>query len=122
MSRKLRKVLTAVITVLTLLGTARATLATGLDPQAGEGIGRYVSYADLNLDRREDAATLYARIERAARSVCQSELGLFARPDFVLRACARHAIERAVVSVNHPNLLAVHDARTSGESWLLAAG
>jgi UrcA family protein len=66
-----------------------------------------VRFADLNLDRPEGVATLYARLRIAATKVCDD-----GEPDWVVRrlsnACALHATERAIADINLPALTSYH--------------
>lgn len=68
-----------------------------------------LSYADLDLTRQADAATLYHRIHEAAREVCVYEDPRLALLPYANR-CNRSAIARAVASVNNPLLSAIHAA------------
>ncbi len=70
---------------------------------------RIVRFADLDITRSTGAATLYARITAAARTVCEPslsswELGLSSQT----RQCQEQAIERAVTDVNAPALTSYH--------------
>lgn len=97
-----------------LFGTAVAALAVlpaaaaSLDPPQAT-----IQYGDLNLDNPRGAEMLYARIRRAAESVC----GQFERDRLNLHekreACIDQAISGAVTKVNAPVLSAVHGAKTS---------
>ena len=66
---------------------------------------RVVRFADLDLTRPADVATLYQRIRVAAREVCYSlserDLTLLAAS----RPCVRDAIDHAVGDINSPTLL-----------------
>jgi UrcA family protein len=79
-----------------------------------------VSYADLNLDRAEDAAKLYRRIKRAANHVCHNEIGPYAQEQTVLRYCVNASVANAVASVSHPNLSALYATRTGSGSHITA--
>jgi len=71
-----------------------------------------VSYADLDLDTASGVATLYGRLQRAARAVCSRYDG-----DPLLlhafRLCTRNALGDAVQKVGRPALTAYHE-RTRG--------
>lgn len=66
-----------------------------------------VSYSDLDLSTPQGTQALYARITAAARTVCPEpdarEMSRFVRN----HACRREAVERAVRSVNSPQLAAL---------------
>ena len=114
----LRKVFTAAVVLLTLLGAARAAMANGYED---DGVTRQrVVYTDLNLDRAGDAAKLYARLERAAEHVCYADLSPYTEINIARRACARHALQDAVTRIAHPNLTAVHEARQAAGAHILA--
>jgi UrcA family protein len=76
---------------------------------------RVVRFADLNLDRPEGIATLYARLRFAARQVCDDE-----EPDLVLRmlsnTCVVRATERAVAEINSPALTSYYQQRREDRS------
>ena len=67
-----------------------------------------VSYADLNLTQSEEAATLYARLRRAAAQVCDD----FARKSLnemvEARACNDATLDRAVQEVGSQQLTTIH--------------
>jgi UrcA family protein len=70
-----------------------------------------VSYADLNLTSPAGAATLYHRIQGAAKQVCKQYHG----PDLtmlsVFNSCYRTAVENAVRTVNSNPLTALHERK-----------
>jgi UrcA family protein len=70
-----------------------------------------VSYADLNVDHSEGAATLYRRIRVAAKDVCSFLEGR--DPDKVLlwEQCMHKAIADAVAKVDKPVLTAYYRAK-----------
>jgi UrcA family protein len=65
-----------------------------------------VKYGDLNLNNREDAATLLARIRAAARRVCGAQS---ARLDLqhAWRVCYDGSVNAAVATVDSPVLTAL---------------
>jgi UrcA family protein len=71
-----------------------------------------VSYADLNLATPAGAATLYNRIEIAARRVCGPDIG--ATRYFERKGCRKSAVAAAVTKVNSPMLTAVYHSKTGG--------
>ena len=76
-----------------------------------------VHYQDLDLSTEHGAATLYKRIEGAAKQVCPSASGLNVRASRLVDQCVARAIERAVADVNSPQLArlsALRAHRTQG--------
>jgi UrcA family protein len=72
-----------------------------------------IQYADLNLKSSAGIATLYQRIERAARDVCQLPKGtLQLKLEKELKTCKMDATDRAVLQANLPALSALHVAKT----------
>jgi UrcA family protein len=70
---------------------------------------RTVKYGDLDLTRTVGAATLYSRIQNAARAVCEPALSTGARDALQLtRRCVDQSITRAVADVNAPALTSYH--------------
>ncbi len=68
-----------------------------------------VSYADLDISRPAGAASLYHRIEAAARKVCTpASTGDYLRTRANFRACYNKAVDAAVAQVDKPALLALH--------------
>jgi UrcA family protein len=66
-----------------------------------------VSYRDLNLSTIHDAMTLYERLKRAARTVCDGPMtGVAAYQEW--RSCYDAAIADAIARVNSPLLTSVH--------------
>ena len=93
-----------------LLG-ADATLAA---ERAAEGNqttrSMTIHYRDVNLATISGAATLYQRIQGAARLVCEERgRSLVEQRDW--QACYHAAINDAVATVNSPTLTAVHRSR-----------
>lgn len=79
-----------------------------------------VSFSDLDLSRTAGANTLYTRIQRAARNVC--EVNTVPNPQALLleRKCMAKAMDDAVRSVDDPNLTAVY-MRKVGKRALVAS-
>jgi UrcA family protein len=75
-----------------------------------------VRYADLNLSQPQDARTLYARIQRAARAACgeveTADLARFAR----FHNCIDEAVTNAVSSVNAQRVTEIHEAQSQRQS------
>jgi UrcA family protein len=72
-----------------------------------------LSFADLDLSRPADAQTLYLRIKRAARIVCDAT-----RSDWDVarlrhwKECFAKAIDDAVSRIDRPTLTALHRGET----------
>lgn len=80
-----------------------------------------VSYADLNLDQRNDARTMLRRINRTARSICGESMGNQSFSErYAVRACARETTMRAVGALDHPMLTAVFEGRPALTQMMLA--
>jgi UrcA family protein len=78
-----------------------------------------VSYADLNLAKEAGVKTLYARVERAARSVCHSQYSSSRQLRTAAELCIDTAIQRAVDEVDVAALTA-HDLQHRGVRRLSA--
>jgi UrcA family protein len=69
-----------------------------------------IHYSDVNLATISGAATLYRRIQGAARLVCgERGRSLVEQRDW--QVCYHAAIDDAVATVNSPTLTAVHRSR-----------
>jgi UrcA family protein len=72
-----------------------------------------VSFADLNLDSQAGAATLYRRIQNAARQVCSPDPGDRAIQRYRdWKSCYDTAVGNAVGKVNSPLLSALHSSKS----------
>jgi UrcA family protein len=71
-----------------------------------------VKYGDLNLSSAQGAATLYKRIEAAARGVCPPANGRQIDQIASQKSCYDQAIARAVRQVNSSTLSAYYSAKT----------
>jgi UrcA family protein len=91
------------IAVAALAGTA-ANAEDAVPSQA-------VKYGDLNLSSAQGAATLYKRIEAAARGVCPAS-GRQIDQITSRQSCYDQAIARAVRQVNSSTLTAYYSAKT----------
>ena len=101
--------LSAVVAVV-FLGWSAPTLS---DEAKGDGLfqTKVVPFADLNTVRPEGAKTLYHRIQRAARQVCDLRIGPQKPQQRRLQnTCYAEAVAHAVQHVNLPQLTASHDA------------
>lgn len=71
-----------------------------------------VKYGDLNLQNPAGIETLYRRIGRAARQVCDADTTLVYPGEFrQLRECVETAMAKAVNDVNNKNLTAMFRAK-----------
>jgi UrcA family protein len=112
-----RRILTALVAFLALLGAARTALATGYEEPVARQL---VSWSDLNLDDRADAAKLYKRLQSAAARVCHDDLGAYVQSAYALRKCTSVSLAGAVERVSHPNVTAIH-AAYAGSGALVSA-
>jgi UrcA family protein len=75
-----------------------------------------VRYSDLDLAKPQDARTLYARIQTAARVACgdveTADLARFAR----FHNCINDAVTKAVSAVNMQQVTAIHEAQSQRQS------
>ena len=78
-----------------------------------EVASRIVHFSDLNLNRREDVATLYSRIKSAANQVCGPTDSRSVDTVVRLRRCKERAIGQAVADVKSSQLLTFHMATTN---------
>ena len=81
---------------------------------------RVVKFGDLDLTRSGGAAALYARIQHAAREVCQPVMSRDLGSQRRAHSCATRAVERAVVDVNAPQLMSYHLAKKGVTPVLVA--
>jgi UrcA family protein len=105
MKTGIRFTLLAVL-ICSLNGVAGA-VDTGAEP-----LKRVVNFADLDLTRNAGVTVLYARLQSAARMVCEP-FNVRALGSLVtMRRCVEEAIERAVAKVNAPALTDYYLAKT----------
>jgi UrcA family protein len=79
-----------------------------------EQLQRIVKYGDLNLEESASAGTLYARIDVAAREVCDPPEIRGFRPLLVeINRCRAQAVAKAVADVDAPKLTSYYEARTA---------
>ena len=69
-----------------------------------------VSYADLNLNRADEAETLYSRLRRAAGKVCSEKVKKPLATQRESELCEEMAIERAVEEVGNKQLTTIHQS------------
>jgi UrcA family protein len=105
------KICTAIISasVLSLLALNAASAADiGAAPRSVT-----VRFADLNLNKVDGAATLYNRLQRAARRVCSPLRGTVALRDRRRYAeCVDAALSNAIAMVDHPVVTEYFATRT----------
>ena len=103
---------TVVLASLVALGAPSLTMAAS-PSYLDEGTIK-VAYGDLNIDTVAGAKTLYARIERAAKTGCDfrsyTELGSIRRFN-ESRTCYEKHITAAVSRINSEALTKVHNSR-----------
>ena len=75
-----------------------------------------VSFADLDLSKPAGDAALYARIQRAARTVCSPLEDRSLRLQASSRSCIDGAVFAAVVRVNNPGLTAYYESQTQSRA------
>jgi UrcA family protein len=75
-----------------------------------------VKYGDINLSSPQGAATLLARIQSAARRVCErsEEMNLSAQAQ--AHACITKAVATAVSQVHQPTLTALYNSKNGKTS------
>jgi len=102
---------------------ATATLSLSALVHAGEAPTMTVKYADLDLTRSEGAATLYARLTRAAHVVCgpiePQSLDPTLKPRYY--ACISKAIAEAVAKVDRPALTEYASAKSAAPAIKVAS-
>lgn len=89
---------------------AAANICIAADAATSQLVSRVtVKYPDLDVRQPKDAAQLYQRLRNAAREACQvtGSRDLAARSEE--RRCAVAALERAVRSVDRPQVTAAHE-------------
>ena len=99
-------------TSLALLGCLALTTtfaATAADMSGYPPRSTVVDYHDLDLANPDQAAVLYTRIQRAAKTVCPLYTILDLERVQVWRRCYKEAVANAVLSVDHPMLTALHE-------------
>ena len=73
-------------------------------------VEKVVRYADLDPSRSPDAATLYARLERAADAVCGQADARDLTSRRMQKQCRQQALDSAVERVGSIALKSVHDS------------
>jgi UrcA family protein len=94
-----------------MITLSAATLCLGLTlgnahaGEANDAAALNIRFADLDLARSIDAATLYRRIQNAARQVCSTQPGN-------VDACTQRAVSQAVKAIDNPMLTNQHLVRS----------
>jgi UrcA family protein len=101
-----------VIAAITALACGTGFVAAA-PPTRSHVPSRAVRFAHLNLASEKDVATLYHRIQWAARLVCL-DATFMSDPSRVrkLELCIDATVERAIGDVNRPPLTALHRSKT----------
>ena len=108
----IRNLRLAGVTAVTLLACSQQSFAASLVTEPGRT--RAVSAGDLDLNRPAGVATLYERIQAAARAVCREEALNFRRstkgfaPVSWRQTCVAQAIDGAVANADNVQLSALH--------------
>ena len=87
--------------------TANLASATTVDDEARQTV---VRYSDLDLSRPQDARRLYARIQGAARAVCENYRSADLQRAQIYRRCMDKAVADAVAKVQSAQVAAIADA------------
>ena len=82
-------------------------------PAGYEVVTRRVSYADLDLTRKEGVETLYSRIRVAANEVCDLTNSRLVGRLVMANRCKQEAIGRAVEDANLAELTTFHLSMTN---------
>ena len=69
-----------------------------------------VQFGDLNLGTHAGVATLYSRLEAAAKDVCTADEGTASRDR--ITSCIDYSVRDAVAHIGAPRLLALYQSRT----------
>lgn len=100
------------VAAVALLACSQQSFAASLIAQPGRT--RTVSAGDLDLNRSAGVATLYGRIQAAARAVCREEALHFRRSTNRLapmnwrQSCVAQAVDGAVARADNVQLSALH--------------
>ena len=96
-------------TVIAMIFAASAATSTMLNAtmQNVEMSSLVVSYADLNLGNAEDQQTLFQRLKRAARNVCETRAARTSEEVRNSRDCYQDALGEAVSEIGNPGLLSL---------------
>jgi UrcA family protein len=78
--------------------------------RAGSPTEMVVGFADLNLGTHGGVATLYSRLEAAARIVCTAQEGSSSRDR--ITSCIDYSVRQAIAQIGAPRLVALYQTRT----------
>ena len=83
------------------------------NPSFAGGYHQAINYSDLNIDRPGDVAVLYARIQRAARTVCRLSMSATWDSSQITHyhQCLQATIDKAVQGVDNDALSALHQGQ-----------
>ena len=111
----------SVITASGICAIATATTAAAASADSGEVLTSTVQYADLDLSHQAGVDRLYARIRRAAQTVCSPFEGRGAEQNQRWTQCVDASTARAVADVHKPAVAALHAAKTGKKAPLRMA-
>jgi len=77
-----------------------------------KGRSEKVSYADLNVDKKDGAQTLYRRLQQASKRVCGVEslkISGSIRGVSQAQRCYRGALDKAVARIDNNELTEIHE-------------
>jgi UrcA family protein len=103
----------------TVLLAATAQLACAADPVDDSRRQIVVHFADLNLDSAHGAASLYNRLNGAAKDVCREEGTRDVASIARVKTCVAAAVSVAVARVDRPALTAYYRAKLAGTNGAL---
>ena len=107
---KLFKSLLATIVVVAL---GAPSIASAGDKNELKGVSVKVSYADLNLEKEEDAQALYRRLRQASKQACDFRgirvLGSLKRTAEA-RRCYREALSATVEQIDNEMVTNIHNS------------
>jgi UrcA family protein len=111
--------LTLACTLLAVLASPLVAAATAPTLERGyELVTRTVKFADLDLRSKTGVATLYERIQSAAKQVCEPENSRTFEHINRIRRCEQRAVDQAVMDVNSPGLTEYHREQTGALTLL----
>lgn len=92
--------------LVTLASVAFVSVAGMNVARAGEDVSPSITvqFADLDLDKPQGAATLFARIKTAAQAVCREFQGASPVEKARYKTCIKFAVSNAVARVDKPQL------------------
>jgi UrcA family protein len=113
-----RKLLAATLAAVCL----PALMATAHAADVGGNTHRVVvHFADLNLARQADVATLYHRIEGAAKRACGAPDARELARAAAAKPCIDQAVAGSVARINSPLLTRLYATKTGGDAKLEVA-